>query len=70
MLTPVFASQTLQSITITNSGGGTPILLGVTASTNAPVPEASTTVSLGLLLALGLGGLAVAAERKKANSQA
>ncbi len=31
---------------------------------SAPVPEASTTVSLGLLLALG--GLAVAAKRKKA----
>ena len=29
------------------------------------VPEASTTVSLGLLLALGLGGLAVAAKRRK-----
>ena len=31
------------------------------------VPEASTTVSLGLLLALGLGGLVVAAKRKKAS---
>ena len=31
----------------------------------APVPEASTTVSLGLLLALGLGGLVVTARRKK-----
>ncbi len=30
----------------------------------AAVPEASTTVSLGLLLALGLGGLAVARRRK------
>ena len=29
------------------------------------VPEASTTVSLGLLLALGLGGLMVSARRKK-----
>jgi len=29
------------------------------------VPEASTTVSLGLLLALGFGGLAVAAKRRK-----
>jgi len=35
--------------------------------TAAPaVPEASTTVSFGLLLALGLGGLVVAAKRKKA----
>ena len=32
----------------------------------APVPEASTTVSLGLLLALGMGGVMVAARRKKA----
>ena len=31
----------------------------------APVPEASTPVSFGLLLALGLGGLVVAAKRKK-----
>ena len=31
-----------------------------------PVPEASTTVSFGLLLALGLGGLAVRARRRKA----
>ena len=29
------------------------------------VPEASTTVSLGLLLALGMGGMVVAAKRKK-----
>ncbi len=37
--------------------------------TAAPaVPEASTTVSLGLLLALGLGGLVVGARRRKANS--
>ena len=32
------------------------------------VPEASTTVSLGLLLALGMGGLVVAARRKKAHT--
>ncbi len=31
----------------------------------AAVPEASTTVSLGLLLMLGLGGMAVAAKRRK-----
>lgn len=29
-----------------------------------PVPEASTTVSFGLLLALGLGGVAIAARKK------
>lgn len=33
---------------------------------SAPVPEASTTASLGLMLCLCLGGLAVAAKRKKA----
>ncbi len=39
----------------------------VTLSTNSsPVPEASTTVSLGLLLALGLGSLTLTARRKKA----
>ena len=32
---------------------------------NSPVPEASTTVSLGLLLLLGLGSGAAAASRKK-----
>lgn len=43
---------------------------GVTAGSlsvnNAPVPETSTTVSLGLLLALGVGSLAVTARKKKA----
>ena len=32
---------------------------------NVPVPEASTTFSLGLLLALGVGGMVMAAKRKK-----
>ena len=31
----------------------------------SPVPEASTTVSLGLLLTLGLGGVVVSARRRK-----
>lgn len=31
----------------------------------APVPESSTTVSLGLLLLLGLGGVVIAAKRRK-----
>ena len=39
--------------------GGAPAILPPT------VPEASTTVSLGLLLALGMGGLVVAGKRKK-----
>ncbi len=34
----------------------------------APVPEASTALSFGLLVALGLGGLVVAARRKKARA--
>ncbi len=34
----------------------------------AAVPEASTTVSFGLLLALGLGGMVVAAPKKKAGT--
>lgn len=37
--------------------------LSLTAS--APVPEASTTISLGLMLALGMGGVVLAAKRKK-----
>lgn len=39
---------------------GTPVL-----SSPAAVPEASTTVSLGLLLVLGMGGMVVAAKRQK-----
>ena len=35
-----------------------------TVTSAAPVPEASTTISLGLLLTLGLGGLIVSARRK------
>ena len=39
------------------------LTVGVTSS---PVPEASTTVSLGLLLALGLGGMVLAARKRQA----
>jgi hypothetical protein len=44
------------------------IVLGPVAAPPPPpsVPEASTTVSLGLLLALGLGGMAISARRRKA----
>lgn len=38
----------------------------VVKTISSPVPEASTTASFGLLLALGLGGLIVTARRKKA----
>lgn len=37
----------------------------LTFSPTAPVPEASTTASFGLLFALGVGGLAVAARRRE-----
>lgn len=46
----------------TSPGGGQVLCY----SLSAPVPEASTVVSFGLLLALSLGGLIVAARRKKA----
>ena len=44
------------------------ISTGSIVVTNA-VPEASTTISFGLLLALGLGGAAVAVRKKKALAQ-
>jgi len=63
---------------LTASGEFAPTVAGSTASrvisagsliaTAAPIPEASTTVSFGLLLALGLGGLVIAAKRKKASA--
>ena len=42
---------------------GQSVTLNINPST--PVPEASTTASLGLLLALGMGGMVIAARRKK-----
>lgn len=42
------------------------LTVGVTGETPAAVPEASTTVSLGILLALGLGGMAFAAKKRRA----
>ena len=42
--------------------------IGTLTASPAAVPEASTTVSLGLLLALGLGGMVVVAKRKKTAS--
>lgn len=41
---------------------------GATAIGPAAVPEASTTLSFGLLLMLGLGGVMIAAKKKKAVS--
>lgn len=51
----------------TTDAGTSPGFFGpnMILSPNAPVPEASTTVSLGLLLALGLGGLGLAARRSR-----
>jgi hypothetical protein len=43
-------------------------LYATVTSMGSPVPEASTTVSLGLLLALGLGGFTVNARRRKAQA--
>ena len=56
----------LQGLSITPTGN---VTLDIT-TTPAPVPEASTTVSLGLLLALGMGGIIVAARRKKVSAEA
>ncbi len=60
---PATLLSSASGVTITPEAG-TPAL-----SLPAAVPEASTTVSLGLLLALGLAGMAVSA-RRKANTTA
>ena len=71
-LDPAFADQTLQSITFQNNNtSNSTLVFGVTAtspSVSNPVPEASTTVSLGLLLALGALGCGVRARRKAAQA--
>jgi len=71
------AANTSETVTFTSPDaptGGTFVAAGTGAggagSSNlapgpAPVPEASTTASFGLLLALGLGGVVVAARKKK-----
>ena len=46
---------TFRAAQIIETGLSGPIFLAFGPSISAPVPEASTTVSLGLLLALGLG---------------
>ena len=59
--------KSITSVTITASANGFYDAIGIddVRFVPAPVPEASTTVSFGLLLALGLGGAVVAAKRKK-----
>ena len=59
----------------TNAGGiyngmGFDRVTSLNFTTAPAVPEASTTVSLGLLLALGMGGLVVAGRRRKASAEA
>jgi len=53
---------------IVETGLTRPTLLAFSPA--SPVPESSTTVSLGLLLALGMGGMVVAGKRKKMNGKA
>lgn len=65
------AAATGASTALTFAGRQVPSYFGlddvrVTDLGAAPVPESSTTVSFGLLLALGLGGLARAAKRRRA----
>ncbi len=67
MPTPV--GYTTQSSLPKNFAGADPNYPGITAVVvPAPVPEASTTVSLGLLLLLGAGGCAMSARRRKASA--
>lgn len=65
---PITGMGTITGNFLDNTGSSTLTyrVIGGTLDLNTgPVPEASTTVSLGLLLALGVGGVAVAARRKK-----
>ena len=64
--TYVFRSSDVPTgfVQITSNGAGPGLASNVTGPGLAPVPEASTVASTGLLLMLGLGGLAVAARKK------
>ena len=57
----LFATNALSLYALKGQG----YLLADDLTFKAPVPEASTPVSLGLLLALGLGGLVLARRRRK-----
>ena len=63
------ASGTFGAAQTVETGLTGPSFLAFGPSSSAPVPEASTTVSFGLLLVLGLGGLVVAAKRKKISGE-
>ena len=58
-------SRTLTFTGLNTAGGDDTAFIDSVAVSPAAVPEASTTVSLGLLLTLGLGGLIIAAKRRK-----
>ncbi len=63
--TDIFVSESVNATSISDNQK---IVVDYTTSGAAPVPEASTTASLGLLLALGLGGLVIARKRKSADT--
>ena len=60
----VTAASSSTVLTILGQSTGTTEVDNVSVVAAPAVPEASTTVSLGLLLALGMGGMVVAARRK------
>ena len=64
LITSVLISSISTNSGVVSTANSNDIYFGP-LSTNAPVPEASTTVSFGLLLALGLGG-ALFARKKQA----
>jgi hypothetical protein len=53
---------------VSSGSGYSPAQTLILTTAPAAVPEASTTISLGLLLALGAGGMAVGVRRRKAQS--
>ena len=64
----ILATPNENLILVLNTVGGTGVRSTstfTTSFTTAPVPEASTTVSLGLLLALGMGGTVMAARKTR-----
>lgn len=64
-----FSGSTARVFQAGGTGGGSTFGSALYTQFNAPtpaVPESSTTASLGLMLMLGMGGLIIAAKRKKA----